>query len=125
MLTLYRGMKPAADGLPECGSTGRTLGVRVPDDIAPDPEGRVHPRTGGMSCAPDDPKLLVPHRRPPALGGTGRDPVFAFAVGGLTASLAARRQTTSHATVEPGGSTALQAYVDALHSTRAHWSKQA
>ena len=118
MLTLYRGMKASADGHPECGDTGRSLGVRVPEDIAPDSDGRVHPKAGGMSCAPDDPMLLRPHRRPRALYGTGPDAVFAIPVGDLGAALAARRDSPTHALVEPTTTTELATFVSTLHASR-------
>jgi hypothetical protein len=38
-----------ADELPLVGRTKRMLGVVIPDEIAPDHGGRVHPETGGMS----------------------------------------------------------------------------
>lgn len=123
MLMLYRGMKPAPDGLPECGTTGRSLGVRVPEDIAPDASGRVHPGTGGMSCAPDDPMLLRPHRRPRALRGTGPDAVFAISVADLGVDLTARQDSPTHALVEPCAATVLPAYVAVLHATRPRWIK--
>ena len=61
---------------PRCGPDARSLGARVPRDIEPDDRGDVHPETGGMSVSPDDPRNLPQHRRPPSLGGPGKDPVF-------------------------------------------------
>ena len=121
MLTLYRGMKAAADRMPECGTSGRTLGVRVPEDIAPDANGRVHPGSGGMSCAPDDPMLLRPHRRPRSLLGTGPDAVFAISVADLGEALAARKDSVTHALVEPVATTELHSFITALYATRTRW----
>lgn len=118
---LYRGMRAEVDGKPECGSTHRTLGVLVPDDIAPDAQGRVHPGTGGMSVAPDDPMHLQPHRRPRALLGTGPDPVFVIDVSEIGATLAARQDRPGHALVEPSAPVELASYVLALHRTRLSW----
>ena len=123
MLTLYRGMKESTDGKPECGSTGRTLGVRVPGDIKPDAEGRVHPGEGGMSCAPDEPMRLLPHRRPRALLGTSPDSVFALPVPELGEPLSARQDSPTHVVVEPAASTELPFYIAALHATRPRWTK--
>lgn len=125
MVTLYRGMKEGLEGGPECGSTARTLGVRVPGDVEPDTEGRVLPRTGGMSVAPDDPMRLRPHRRPRALGGTGPDPVFSIRVELLGGSLTARADREGHALVEPSVPVEVAFDVRALHQTRSSWRKLA
>jgi len=122
-MTLYRGMREAADGKPKCGATARTLGVRVPDDVAPDEEGRVHPGRGGMSVAPDDPMRLRAHRRPRALGGTGPDPVFSTVADQLGGALAVRLDGRTHALVEPNAPMDLPFYVRSLHSTRPLWTK--
>lgn len=118
-------MKKSDDGSPECGSTGRTLGVRVPEDVAPDGDGCVHPGGGGMSVAPDDPMWLRPHRRPRTLGGTGPDPVFRADIAGLPGSLTARQDAASHALVEPAARVQLPFYIIALHGTRLLWSEVA
>lgn len=120
---LYRGMKEDADGLPACGSTVRTLGVRVPRDIKPDPAGRVRPGTGGMSVAPDDPLNLQPHRRPRTLGGTGPDPVFFMAAEHPRPALQVRRDRPGHALIEPSSAMEIAFYVHALHQTRPMWRK--
>ncbi len=123
MLTLYRGMREGSDGKPECGLTGRTLGVRVPEDIEPDAGGHVQPGTGGMSVAPDDPMRLRPHRRPRALLGTSPDAVFALAVTELGATLTPRQDGPTHALVEPASTTQLPFYIASLHATRPNWTK--
>ncbi len=60
-------------GTPKVGSGGKLLGVRLstdPPDIRVDPNGDVHPNTGGMSVAPEWRKLpsfLIPRRLKPLL----------------------------------------------------------
>src|SRR6266849_6521093 len=71
---LYRSMRDDPAGGPLVGPTARTLGVRPHVDI-PVLVGQVRPNTGGMSVAPDHPGTLHPLRRPPAQGGSGKDPV--------------------------------------------------
>ncbi len=122
-MVLYRGMKEDADGLPCCGSSARTLGVRVPADVSPDPDGRVRPATGGMSVAPDSPAYLQPHRRPRTLGGTGPDPVFFVQAEKLGPALTIRRDRPEHALVEPTAVVELAFYVLTLHQTRPVWMK--
>lgn len=122
-MMLYRGMREDAEGLPWCGSSARTLGVRVPDDIAPDPDGRVRPGTGGMSVAPGDPLHLRPHRRPRAYGGTGADPVFFIQADSIGPALTVRCDRRDHALVEPGDVVELAFYILALHQTRPMWTK--
>ena len=125
MLKIFRGMKADPSGLPLCGDTARSLGVRVPIDIATDADGLVHPGTGGMSTAPDDPLLLPPHRRPRSLLGTGPDPVFGLPVGDIGQALQTRQDTPRHAFVEPADSMELPFYVHALQATRPRWKKVA
>jgi hypothetical protein len=68
-------MKVGDDGYPEVGPTARTLGVRPGIDVLVDEAGQVQSGFGGVSVAPDSPAGLPAHRRPPGLGGTGKDPV--------------------------------------------------
>jgi hypothetical protein len=123
MLILFRGMRAGLDGLPMCAGNSRTLGVRVPEDIAPDEEGLVRPGIGGMSTAPDDPQRLPPHRRPPALHGTGPDPVYGILVAALGGDLRAHQDSLSHAQVEPAKPCTLTFYVEALQATRPRWRR--
>lgn len=120
--TLFRSMRPESDGLPRCGPSARTLGVRVPRDVEPDDGGLVHPGTGGLSVAPDNPHHLPPHRRPRSLNGTGIDPVFELAAPRLPSSLAVRRDSPTHALIEPAHAMDLDAYQRALCDTRSLWS---
>ncbi|MFH1865038.1 MAG: hypothetical protein ABIK85_04075 [Candidatus Eisenbacteria bacterium] len=119
-------MRPdAADpSQPQCGPDARSLGARVPRDIEPDDKGNVHPGTGGMSVSPDDPRNLPQHRRPPSLGGTGKDPMFVIADVDLGASLVFRpdaRNPGRHGFVEPASIVAVEAYQRALCDTAPNW----
>jgi hypothetical protein len=76
MPKLFRGMKEHANGLPELGESSRCLGVRPGLDVpATELDDLVWPGEGGLSVSPDDPHGLPNFRRPPVLGGTGKDPV--------------------------------------------------
>jgi hypothetical protein len=120
-------MKAAADGLPEVGSTARTLGVRPGTDIGVDGAGMVHSGTGGMSVTPDDPMGLPDHRRPPECGGgTGRDPVFRILRSALGPDLSYRADPanpTGHGFVEPARTMSIDDYQGALAATRGRWER--
>lgn len=83
----------------------------------------MHPGTGGMSVAPDDPRHLPPHRRPRSLDGTGVDPVFEVVGSRLPASLAVRRDRSTHALVEPAEIMGVEEYQVALCDTRWLWRR--
>lgn len=70
--TLFRGMRGAADGSPELGSSAKTLGARPGIDIPVDEGGMVRPGTGGTSVN-DSPTGMPEYRRPPSFGGSGKD----------------------------------------------------
>lgn len=124
-------MTPAADGAPVVGRAGRSLGVRVDGlvrDVAPDPQGRVHPGQGGMSVAPGNLWNLPNHRRPRRLGGgsTGHDSDAVFsieaqAVGLRGLALRVDTDDGSHALVEPSAVEPLEAYEGRLADTRPDW----
>ena len=127
----FRGMTPGPDGLPMTGRSARSLGIRVPIDIAPDAAGNVHPHRGGMSVAPESFWNVPNHRRPRGMahGSTGPEDDFIYAVDrepvelvGLAIAPDANKPLI-HAFVEPAESMALNAYEEALLSTRPHWSK--
>lgn len=113
-----------ADGnYPLVEQSARGLGVRTTGpyaDVLPDVEGFVEP-VGGMSVAPDDPLLLDQHRRPPAYGGTGDDPVWVIQSDQLPQSLAFVRDTVTHGVIAPAGRTTLSTYQADLASTQPDW----
>ena len=121
---LYRSMSSADDGLPQVGSSARTLGARPGIDIPIDESGMVHPNTGGMSVTPNDPKLLPPHRRPPELGGTGKDPVFCASCNSLPDGLQYRpdpANPSGHGFIEPSRPMAFDQYQKLIESWRGNW----
>lgn len=114
-----------ADGdKPLIAPSARGLGVRVGSyaDVHPDIAGNVHPGSGGMSVAPDDPLGLDTHRRPPEFGGTGRDPVWQLASESLPVALSFRRESPDHGLVEPAASTSLSDFQDDLAHTQDGWT---
>jgi hypothetical protein len=123
-------MKAAVDGMPVCEDTARGLGVRVAGpggrgDIVVRPDGSVSPETGGMSVTPDDPLRMNALRRPRALGGVGKDPLFVTGTPALGEDLAVRRDPGDpgrHAFVEPARQMSLAAYRGALVASRSGWS---
>ena len=68
---MFRGMQPDGDG-PMVGSTAKTLGARPGVDIPVGDDGMVSPGTGGMPVN-DSATGMPEYRRPPALGGSGKD----------------------------------------------------
>lgn len=120
---LFRAMRAHGD-YPLVGDSARALGVRTSGrdvDVHPDQNGYVHPGEG-MSVAPDDPLLLAIHRRPPALLGTGRDPVWQIPQDDLPGGLKYRPTSTTHGQVEPDQSMPLGGYERALADSRTLWS---
>lgn len=123
---VFRAMKEDSDGKPQVGRSARTLGIRISGpriDIPINDEGKVRPKTGGMSVTPDTPYLLPKPRLPKSLGGEGRDPVFSMNVADLPSSLALRRDKPSHALVEPLKCCLFQEFEQNLHGTRGDWVK--
>jgi hypothetical protein len=119
----FRTMDDDPDGGPRCGPDASQLGVRVPDDIQSDPQGYVHPRTGGMSTAADHPRHLPPHFRPRILpGGRSSLPVFGIRDDQLSASISVRLNK-KHALVEPASIMQLAAYQATLCQTRPNWRR--
>lgn len=117
---------------PRVGSTGRTLGARVPHDISADAAGLVHPGTGGMSVAPTW-RDLPPHRIPrrlrhlaPEAAGNDADACWRmgegpFAAGGVAEGLLLRPGRPTHGTIEPAMPMTLGRYQAALATTRERW----
>jgi hypothetical protein len=117
-------MKIAADGLPETGATARTLGVRPGVDVpAIHPSHIVVPGTGGLSVAPIDPFNLALARRPPAFGGTGKDPLWYIESEDLILGVIVRRDSPTHALVEPASSMTLLGFQLLLASSRTNWKR--
>jgi hypothetical protein len=131
MPQVYRAMTEM-NGLPQVGSTARTLGVRVPTDIAVDAAGRVSPGTGGMSVVPrwrDLPRHRIPTRLRHAVAsasGSNLDACFrlgdgGFVGGGLAPGLHLRVHSTTHGFVEPQAVEPLGQYRDDVAATREQW----
>jgi hypothetical protein len=122
MTLLYRSMKSAPDGLPECGPSRRQLGAKVPEDIDVE-NGNVLPVTGGMSVSPDRAENLPQHRRPPQFGGTGKDGVSVIRSSAMGQNLIYRPdpRDVEHGFVEPAQKQSLDHYQQALCLTRKDW----
>lgn len=122
---VYRGMKETTGGQPQAGPTARELGVRpghdTPDAVKDDDI--VDPDDGGMSVAPDNPQNLQSHRRPPSLGGTGKDPVWSISTSQLGSKLKYRRDNSSHGTILPATKMSLAEFQQALTDTASSWFK--
>lgn len=133
MAKVYRAMKQAG-GRPEVGATARSLGVRIPADIAPDETGSVHPGPQGMSVAPDLVSLPL-HRIPKRLAylrlgaiGPDRDIVWSFGqgrfvAGPLAPGLTLLPDTAHHGFVAPNARMASGDYESALAATQPGWSR--
>jgi hypothetical protein len=128
---VFRAMTPALDGLPMVGRAARLLGVRVPQDIAPDRDGEVRPGTGGMSVAPTSMWDLPNHRRPRGMGrgstGPSNDQVYSLQEVVLDDQLLALRADPEapmiNAFVEPLTIVALSEYATRLAGTRPSWMR--
>jgi hypothetical protein len=124
MTRLFRAMRAESDGLPAVGPSARTLGVRPGIDVlATAPGDTVSPATGGLSVSPDDPLALPSFRRPPAFGGTGKDPVWYLDVDDLGTGLAFRPDPSrsGHGFIEPAVPMTLDQFDDGLLGTRPFW----
>lgn len=128
-MKLYRAMKVDADGLPVVEPSARGLGVRAADkaphnDVqAASADDDVGPGTGGMSVAPNDPANLPVNRRPAALGGFGKDPVWEIEDTELGADLSVRQDTQTHSLVDVARTMTLAEYEAALAATRDQWRR--
>lgn len=114
-----------ADALPSVGTSARELGARPDDDIPVDADGYVEPLMGGISVSPFSPERLPPHRRPPELGGVGKDPVWWLESDRLPEVLRYRPDDADpdgHGTIEPVSRMTFDAYQDALQATRSAWT---
>lgn len=127
-MLLFRAMKESGDGLPEIGSTARTLGVRPAGDsvkdfdvLATNPNEIIRPGEGGMSVAPEAPIFLLPHRRPASLGGFGFDPVWKIELEELGLALQFRQDSRTHGVIEPRRPMMLWEFQDVLVKTQRQW----
>ena len=117
-------MKPGANGQPQAGQTARNLGARPNTDIPVDGKGLVRPGTGGMSVSPGSAKNLPSHRRPPELGGTGKDPVYRIELKDLPKGLTYRpdpKNPNTHGFIEPNDIMSYNEYQEHLTSTGHGW----
>lgn len=119
---IYRSMKGDDMGFPLVEESARGLGVRINQDI-PLAYDQVLPLTGGMSTAPDNPLNLPSHRRPPSLGGTGKDPVFEFNTKNLPLGLKWVQDAPGHGTIQPSFVMPYETYKTLLSSTKYLWKK--
>jgi hypothetical protein len=118
-------MAGSGDGGPAVGPSARALGARLRTDI-PVVSGSVHPASGGISVAPDDPHNLVSFRRPPDFGGSGRDPVWSISSADLGPDLQYRpdpEDPARHGFIEPARSMSFDDYQAALGETRWQWQR--
>jgi len=76
-----------------------------------------------MSVAPDRPENLHPLRRPPAYGGSGKDPVWYIAIGLLGGDLQFHQDSATHGLIEPARAMPIDALQRALEATKPHWKK--
>lgn len=126
-MKLYRAMTTASLGLPQVGRSARSLGIRTPKEtINPDvtavaPDEIIQPDTGGMSVTPNDPADLPPFRKPPALGGTGKDPVWEIDTADLGSDLKFRQDSAKHGLIEPAREMTLTELEQAIETTRSKW----
>jgi hypothetical protein len=119
---LYRPMRPASDGRPECGCASNRLGVR-PRDIRVREDGTVRPEREGMSVNAD-PMKLPPSLRPRSLGGSGKLPLYEIEPAALGIDLSlAPSEPHAHAIVQPARVMHIAEYQSALCRTRPAWSK--
>ena len=127
---LYRTMRGAQDGRPECCATASCLGVRVDTerpDVDLEDDGTVHPRDGGLSVVPDDPGLLKPHIRPTWLGGRSTKPLWVIADDSLPPNLLYVPDSGSgpvaHGLIKPRVQMLAGDFQAALANTRPHWEE--
>src|SRR5215210_5313626 len=117
-------MKEGEDGLPEIGATSRYLGVRPGTDIRVLYTGSVSPGQEGMSVSPSPPNNLPVHRRPPKLGGTGKDPVFEMDTDNLPEELQYQpdpANPNTHGFIIPAYTMMFEHYQRAIHESRVLW----
>ncbi|MFN2595200.1 MAG: RHS repeat domain-containing protein [Actinomycetota bacterium] len=121
--TLFRGMRGAADGSPELGSSAKTLGARPGIDITVDEGGMVRPGTGGMSVN-DSPTGMPEYRRPPSFGGSGKDlNMYCISSCDLGPGLRYVPDAVGHGFLEPAWEMPFEEYQGYLHTTAGSWTE--
>jgi hypothetical protein len=118
---VYRTME-ASGGRPAIDAGRLTLGVKLRDtpDILMDEHRFVYPKTGGLSVAPA-PKALPTSKRPPALGGTSRHPVWKLDIDLLPPELVLRPVSANHGLIEPSQPIKVEEFQRALHNLEPLW----
>ena len=135
MPLIYRAMLAGELG-PLAGSSKKMLGIKAgsepADDIAPTPDGRVFPETGGMSVAPtwrDLPAFRIPRRLKnlcPAATGNNKMECWRMGSGpfedaAVSPELNLRVDSGSHGAVEPSRELPLHTFQAALAQTQDQW----
>ncbi len=122
-LVVYRVMKSAADGRPECSCERNKLGA-TPMDIEPAADGTVAPQAKGMSVTADPRRLPAPLRPERFPGGSGRLPLFELDANALGAELSLHPGAPhAHAVLQPGRAMHIREYQQALWRTRPAWQE--
>jgi len=78
----------------------------------------VYPNHQGMSVAPDSPSNLPGFRRPPAFGGTGKDPVWEISEGDLGPNLNFNQNSPGHGVIEPSRPMTYEEYSNSLYDLK-------
>jgi len=76
-----------------------------------------------MSVAPDDLLNLPAHRRPPAFGGTGKDPVWGIDIGSLGKDVVFRQDKPTHGLLEPAREMSIDEFQQSLADLTPRWFK--
>lgn len=120
-VSIYRGMVEEA-GKPKINASARALGARPKVDIPVGADDMIHPNTGGVSVSPS-PQDLPAHRRPPELGGTGKDPIWSINTDDLGPNLQYVPDKPGHGTIQPTTSMSFEEYQKELAKTNSKWNK--
>ena len=141
----YRGMAEK-NGKPKVGRSARLLGIRPGIDIdvvdmhqgCLDEQGYLLPETErncsglkvevairntkGMSVSLSIEGLPV-FRKPAALGGSGKDPLWQIEDSKIAGDLEAVQDSATHMSILPKATMLLERYEAALAETQSHWQK--
>lgn len=125
---LFRSMKANGDH-PSIGPTTRQLSLRTnagdESDITIDDDGNVQSDEEGLSVTPDDPRRLMPYRRPPEWGGKRScPPVWCISIDALGNDLAFREDPTNpenHGFIVPARDMPFDQYKQAIEATCDLW----